>query len=163
MSKSVARVERAALQAGLAVEVVRMPDSTRTAAEAAQACGCDVGQIVKSLIFEGAQSGALILLLVNGAQNVDLSQAERLLGEGLVRADPKRVRAETGFAIGGVAPIGHLCAVVTWIDPALLQHDRVWAAAGAPNAVFAIDPGALRAATGARLLPEGMVTSGKSG
>jgi prolyl-tRNA editing enzyme YbaK/EbsC (Cys-tRNA(Pro) deacylase) len=155
MSKSVKRVEQAATAAGLQVVVQRMPDSTRTASEAAQACGCTVAQIVKSMIFEGAESGALKLLLVSGAHEVDLTRAEALFGERLARADPKRVRAETGFAIGGVAPIGHLSPIETWIDTTLAQHDVVWAAAGAPNAVFRVNPAALKAAAGARDLPLG--------
>ncbi|MFV0473919.1 MAG: YbaK/EbsC family protein [Pikeienuella sp.] len=153
MSKSVRRVQEAAEAAGLSIEILRMPESTRTAAEAAAACGCAVAQIVKSMIFEGADSGALKLLLVSGAHEVDPARAAAVLGEGLSRADPKRVREETGFAIGGVAPIGHLAAIETWMDAALLEHDVVWAAAGAPNAVFSIGPQALRAATGARDLP----------
>jgi prolyl-tRNA editing enzyme YbaK/EbsC (Cys-tRNA(Pro) deacylase) len=150
MSKSVKRVEEAAKASGLEVSILRMPDSTRTAADAAEACGCAVSQIVKSLIFEGADSGALKLLLVSGAHEVDLAQAREQLGEDLARADPKRVRAETGFAIGGVAPIGHLSAIETWMDGALLEHDLVWVAAGAPNAVFCVLPEALKVATGAR-------------
>lgn len=153
MSKSVKRVQQAARDAGLEVEVLRMPDSTRTAAEAAAACGCDVAQIVKSMIFEGAESGALKLLLISGAHDADPARCAELIGETLSRADPKRVRAETGFAIGGVAPIGHLAPIETWMDASLLDHDLVWAAAGAPNAVFSVTPAALRSATGARDLP----------
>lgn len=150
MSKSVKRVETAARGAGLSISVRRMAEGTRTAQDAAAACGCDVGQIVKSMVFEGAESGALKLLLVSGAHDVDLSRAAGLFGEALARADPKRVRAETGFAIGGVAPIGHLSEIETWMDAALLSHDLVWAAAGAPDAVFSVAPAALMEATGAR-------------
>ncbi len=140
MSKSVKRVEDAASRAGLAVTVVRMPESTRTAEEAARACGCDVAQIVKSMIFEGSLSGELKLVLVSGAHDLDLERAAAVLGEDLVRADPKRVRAETGFAIGGVAPIGHLAPIETFMDTSLLAHEVVWAAAGAPDAVFSVAP-----------------------
>mgnify|MGYP000642754242 CR=1 FL=1 len=153
MSKSVKRVEEAARASGLDVNVLRMPDSTRTAAEAAQACGCAVSQIVKSMIFTGVDSGNLKLLLVSGAHDVDLARVRDWIGEGLSRADPKRVRAETGFAIGGVSPIGHLAPIETWMDSSLLGHDLVWAAAGAPDAVFSVAPEALKAATGARDLP----------
>ncbi|UUX48708.1 YbaK/EbsC family protein [Nisaea acidiphila] len=149
MSKSVNRVKAAAEAAGLATEILRMPDSTRTAEEAAAACGCEVAQIVKSLIFKGAESGALKLLLVSGSNQVDLAKATALAGEPLERADPKEVREVTGFAIGGVAPIGHLVPVETWMDEALLGFETVWAAAGAPNAVFETEPLALRDAAGA--------------
>ncbi len=150
MSKSVKRVEQAARAAGLDLNVLRMPGSTRTASDAAQACRCSVSQIVKSMIFLGAESGSLKLLLVSGAHEVDLMQVREIIGEELLRADPKRVRAETGFAIGGVSPIGHLVPIETWIDSSLLGHDLVWAAAGAPDAVFSVAPAALQAATGAR-------------
>ncbi|HHL20569.1 MAG TPA: YbaK/EbsC family protein [Aliiroseovarius sp.] len=149
MSKSITRVEKAAEAAGFEIEILRMPASTRTAAEAARACGCDVAQIVKSLIFERAEDAALVLLLVSGARQVDTGAA--IFGHGLVRADPVRVRAETGFAIGGVAPIGHKVALDVWMDRHLLEHARVWAAAGAPHAVFAVAPDMLLQATGARL------------
>ena len=140
MSKSVARVSAALEAAGLAVEVRRMPESTRTATEAAAACGCAVGQIVKSLVFQGKTSGALKLLLISGAVAADLEKAEAVIGEPLDRADPKEVRRVTGFAIGGVAPVGHLAPIDAWMDETLLAHDVVWAAAGAPNAVFPIAP-----------------------
>lgn len=149
MSKSVNRVKAAAEAAGLETEIVRMPDSTRTAADAAAACGCDVAQIVKSLIFKGGESGEMKLLLVSGANQVDLAKAATLVGEPLERADPNEVRAVTGFAIGGVSPLGHLTPVATWMDESLLGFEKVWAAAGAPNAVFEVTPSALRDAVGA--------------
>ena len=148
MSKSVKRVQAAAEAAGQAIEVIRMPESTRTAEEAAAACGCDVGQIVKSLIFQCAETGGMKLLLVAGDRQADMAKAAAVAGEPLVRADAKRVREETGFAIGGVAPIGHLKPVPTWIDQRLLDHATVWAAAGAPNAVFEIAPQTLVEMTG---------------
>ncbi len=150
MSKSVKRVEETARELGLDIAVLRMPETTATAEDAAKACGCDVAQIVKSLIFEGADSGALKLLLVSGANRVDLEKAAGQVGEPLARADAKRVRERTGFAIGGVAPLGHLTPVETFIDAGLLRHAKVWAAAGAPNAVFEIDPQRLVALTGAK-------------
>ncbi|TDK50008.1 YbaK/EbsC family protein [Antarcticimicrobium luteum] len=155
MSKSTRRVERAAAAAGLDMSVLHMPASTRTAQEAAAACACDVGQIVKSMIFEGVDSGELKLLLVSGRHDVNLDAASGMFDEGLRRADPGRVREETGFAIGGVAPIGHLSAIDTWMDNALLQYPAVWAAAGAPNAVFRVAPDALLRATGARVFHNG--------
>lgn len=155
--KSVDRVKQAAADAGLRIEVLVMPDSTRTAEEAAAACGSETGQIVKSLIFErevaGDGAGGLVLLLIAGDRQADLAAAAQVVGARLRRADPKRVRAETGFAIGGVAPIGHKAPIAVFMDETLLAHDQVWAAAGAPNAVFSVDPAALRAAVDAQLLP----------
>lgn len=143
MSKSVKRVEAALEALGIEAEVVRMPETTRSAADAAAACGCEIGQIVKSLVFEGAESGALKLVLLSGAHELDMAQCEAVFGEALQRADPKRVRAETGFAIGGVSPVGHLAPIETWMDESLLGYAEVWAAAGAPNAVFCVDPARL--------------------
>jgi prolyl-tRNA editing enzyme YbaK/EbsC (Cys-tRNA(Pro) deacylase) len=153
VSSSTDRVAQAAAAAGLAIDVQRMPESTRTADEAARTCGCSVAQIVKSLVFERVDTGALVLLLIAGDRQADLTVAARVVGADLVRADPKRVRAETGFAIGGVAPMGHLVDLPVFIDPSLLDHDAVWAAAGAPNAVFRVDPRALQVATSAVVLP----------
>lgn len=151
MSKSIKRVEQAAITLGLNIDIQTMPDSTRTADDAAQACGCTVAQIVKSLIFEGQDSGKLKLLLVSGAHNVNLDKAAQKFGEALGRADAKKVRAETGFAIGGVSPIGHLTPLETYMDQSLLSFGSVWAAAGTPNAVFEIAPQALCDATKAHL------------
>lgn len=155
MGKSLNRVKQAARDAGLEIEVITLPVSARTAAQAAQGLDCAVGQIAKSLLFEGAATGALKLVLVSGAHDLNLNNAETLFGEALVRADPKRVRSETGFAIGGVAPIGHLCEIETFMDRALLQYRSVWGAGGAPETVFEITPDALLAATGATLFDNG--------
>lgn len=150
MAKSVDRVLQAAAAAGLVIEILKMPASTRTAEDAAAACGCDVAQIVKSLIFKGAESGSLKLLLLSGRHQADMALAAAAIGERLVRADPKRVRVETGFAIGGVAPLGHFTPVPCWMDKTLLTFGTVWAAAGAPDSVFEVDPRALQAAIGAQ-------------
>lgn len=155
MSKSEARVKAAIEALGLDANILHMPASTRTAADAAIACNCDVAQIAKSMIFEGAETGALKLLIVSGAHQVDLDAAPQLFGEALIRADAKRVRKETGFAIGGVAPIGHLTAIETWMEDHLLEFPLVWAAAGTPSAVFSITPDALRTATKASLFTLG--------
>ncbi|MEM6621594.1 MAG: YbaK/EbsC family protein [Pseudomonadota bacterium] len=150
MSKSVKRVTRAAIELGLEIEILRMGASTRTAGDAAAACSCDVGQIVKSLIFK-RQDGALVLLLTPGDHQADLSLAADIAGGALSRADAAEVRERTGFAIGGVSPIGHLESPQVWMDEALFQHAKVWAAAGAPDAVFAVTPEDLRRATGAKI------------
>jgi prolyl-tRNA editing enzyme YbaK/EbsC (Cys-tRNA(Pro) deacylase) len=137
---SLDRVERAAREAGLAIDIRIMAQSTRTAAEAAEACECSVGQIVKSLVFTQVDDDILVLLLVAGDHNVDLAYVSERYGLVLKRADIDRVRRETGFAIGGVAPIGHAAPLRTFMDEALLRHDRVFAAAGRPDAVFAVAP-----------------------
>ncbi len=148
MSKSVKRVARAAEELGLDTRIVRMGETTRTAQDAARACGCAVGQIVKSLIFKGRDSGDLVLLLVSGANRVDLEEASGAIGEPLDRADAGEVRARTGFAIGGVSPIGHLEAPRIWMDGDLIGYPAIWAAAGAPDAVFATTPAELQRITG---------------
>jgi prolyl-tRNA editing enzyme YbaK/EbsC (Cys-tRNA(Pro) deacylase) len=146
----VIKVVEAARTLGLSIAPRVMPASTRTAQEAAAACGCGVAQIVKSLLFTGAASGRGYLLLVSGANRVDERATSALLGEGLARPDAERVRAMTGFAIGGVPPLGHATPSSVWIDEDLLGFDVVWAAAGHPSAVFPIDPKELARATGAR-------------
>jgi prolyl-tRNA editing enzyme YbaK/EbsC (Cys-tRNA(Pro) deacylase) len=150
---NVARVVAAAAAAGLAIEVRRFPAGTRTAQEAARAVGCEVGQIVKSLVF--VADGKPVLALVSGANQLVTDRLAEELGLGgeVRRATGDEVRATTGFAIGGVPPLGHADRLEVIIDPSLLDHEVVWAAAGLPDAVFAVDPVALQRATGARSLP----------
>ena len=148
MSKSLTRVMAALDRAGLVVTVQEMPGLTRTAAEAAVAAGVEIDQIVKSILFQGA-GGRLYLFLTAGGNQVDLTRASELAGEGLGRADAGAVRTITGFAIGGVAPIGHLTALPVWLDPRLLDFPQVWAAAGTPRHIFAIAPEDLYRITGA--------------
>ncbi len=150
VSRSIERVTAAAQRAGLEIVPQEMPSSTRTAMDAAAACGCEVGQIVKSLVFLGKDSGRPYLLLVSGANRVDETAIAAEIGESLVRPDGRQVRELTGFAIGGIPPFGHACAMETLMDPDLDRYANVWAAAGTPHAVFNITPDALRAATGAR-------------
>ncbi len=147
---SVERVKAAAAGLGLLIEPRLMPASTRTAQEAALACGCGVAQIVKSLLFGGAETGRTYLFLVSGSNRVDEKAAKALIGEALRRPDADAVRAATGFSIGGVPPFGHATASPVLIDEDLLGFDLVFAAAGHPNAVFPIDPKALAKATAAR-------------
>ncbi|HEX7488608.1 MAG TPA: YbaK/EbsC family protein, partial [Anaeromyxobacteraceae bacterium] len=131
--------------------VVELPDSARTAAEAAAAVGCTVGQIVKSLLFQGRPSGRAVLVVASGSHRVDERLVATLLGEDLARASADFVREQTGFAIGGVPPIGHARPLVTVVDEALLAHPRIWAAAGHPHAVFALTPDELVRMTGGRV------------
>lgn len=129
-----------------------MPASTRTATDAAAACGCAVGQIVKSLVFRGRSSGKPYLLLVSGANRVDEKSVGAVLGEPLTRPDAQFVRDVTGFAIGGIPPLGHETALATYFDRDLMQYDVVWAAAGTPQAVFAVAPALLADKTGATII-----------
>lgn len=131
---------------GLQIDIVRMEQSTRTAEEAAQACGCSVAQIVKSLVFAGADTGAPYLLLVSGANRVNEKGVAATIGEALKRPDADFVREVTGYAIGGIPPLAHDTPLKTYIDRDLLAFDTVWAAAGTPDSVFEIAPGALVAA-----------------
>jgi prolyl-tRNA editing enzyme YbaK/EbsC (Cys-tRNA(Pro) deacylase) len=150
---SAAKVAAAAESLGLPIAIRLMPATTRTAEEAAAACGTSVGQIVKSLIFEGSESGTPLLLLVSGKNRVDEKAVAARIGEGLKRPDAQRVRDITGFAIGGIPPLGHASALSAYIDPDLLAYEEVWAAAGTPNAVFPVDPNRLASAIGATTLP----------
>lgn len=151
MSKSLKRVETALRAAGVAVDLREFDTSTRTAAEAAAAVGCHVDQIVKSIIFRGGMSGHVVLFLTAGGNRVSDAKASAVAGQPLGKADADLIRAETGFAIGGVAPVGHLSPVRAYLDPRLTDFAEVWAAAGTPRHVFAIAPGDLRRLTGAEL------------
>lgn len=146
MAGSIERVTEAARQAGLEIEVKRMGASTRTSDEAAQQCGCGVAQIMKSLIFQGETGDRLYLFLLQGSSRLSLAKAEALTGEKLKRAEPRLIRDRTGFAIGGVSPIGHTTPVPTYAEEALLDHSFIWAAAGAHDAVFKAEPGKLLSA-----------------
>ena len=134
---------------GLDAEVEELPDSTRTAKEAAAAVGVEVGQIVKSLVF--LCDGKPVLALVAGDNRLDEALLGELAGGQITRADAALVREHTGFAIGGVAPLGSLTPLPVFCDSDLLAHDHVWAAAGAPHAVFRVEPAALAAAAGAQI------------
>lgn len=151
LSASAQRVQAALMAHGLGLTVVELPQSTRTAAEAAAAVGCTVGQIAKSLIFRGRDSGRPVLVIASGSNRVDEKAVAALLGEALAKADADFVRARTGFVIGGVPPVGHLEPPVTFIDEDLLTYDTIWAAAGTPNAVFQLAPSDLAALTGGRV------------
>lgn len=153
MSKSLARVTRALQDAGLMAAPVEMTESTRTAEDAANAVGCVLDQIVKSIVFQGAETGRICLFLTAGGNRVDGAKAAALAGEALVRADADTVRAQTGFAIGGVAPVGMLQPVPVWMDPRLTEFTEVWAAAGTPRHVFASAPADLQRLSGACVAP----------
>ena len=140
MSKSMKRVIAALEAVGHEVNIIAMANETRTAADAAREANCELDQIAKSIIFQGRNSGAIYLFITAGGQRVDAEKASRLAGEQLGRADAAAVRAETGFAIGGVSPIGHITAPSAFFDQTLLRFDVVYAAAGTPHHIFSIAP-----------------------
>ena len=150
MSKSMKRV-RAALEAAGLDPQIRETALARTASDAATAVGCEVDQIAKSIIFRGEEDGQAILFLTAGGNKVDTNKATDLAGEPLGKADAALIRAQTGFAIGGVAPIGHLNPIRAFLDPRLTEFPSVWAAAGTPHHVFAITPAVLLDLTGAQV------------
>ena len=151
LSPSAQKVQDALAALGLTLQVVELPASTRTALDAAQAIGCQVGQIVKSLVFKSKRTDRPILVIASGANRVDEKKVEALIGEPLGKADADFVRQRTGFVIGGVPPLGHAQPLETFIDQDLLQYPWVWAAAGTPNAVFQLDPADLPRMSGGQL------------
>jgi prolyl-tRNA editing enzyme YbaK/EbsC (Cys-tRNA(Pro) deacylase) len=133
--------------------IVRQLDhSTRTASEAAQAVGCQVAQIAKSLVFRGQTSGRPVLVIACGANRVSETRLADLLGEPVVMADPDFVRQNTGFSIGGVPPVGLAAPLAIFIDADLLKFDVIWTAAGTPHAVFPMPPGDLAGLTGGQVV-----------
>jgi prolyl-tRNA editing enzyme YbaK/EbsC (Cys-tRNA(Pro) deacylase) len=145
---SAQRVQEALESIGLPLNVVEMPGTTRTAQEAASAIGCTVAQIAKSIVFRGANTGKPVLVIASGVNRVNEKQIKEKAGERLEKATPEFVRSTTGYAIGGVPPVGFPQPIETWIDEDLLKHSEVWAAAGTPYAVFRLDPKLLPVMTG---------------
>jgi len=153
LSSSARKVQEALTKYGLSCQVVEMPQTTRTAEDAAQAVGSTVGQIVKSLIFRGKQTGKPILVATSGANRVNEKKLAQRLGEPIGKADPDFVRERTGFAIGGVPPAGHASPLEVYIDEDLMQFEEIWAAAGTPRAVFKLTPADLLKITGGTVVP----------
>lgn len=151
MSKSLARVMTALADAGLDITPLELGPETRTAQQAADAAGCALDQIAKSVIFAGAQSGKAILFVTAGGNQVDGAKASALAGEPLGKADATLIRAQTGFAIGGVAPVGHLSPIRGFFDRRLLDFMTIYAAAGTPRHIFPINPHRLLEISGAEL------------
>jgi prolyl-tRNA editing enzyme YbaK/EbsC (Cys-tRNA(Pro) deacylase) len=151
LSPSAQKVQDILKALGFANRVVEMPNTTRTSADAAQAVGCEIGQIVKSIIFKGKQSGRAILVATSGANRVKEKKIAALIAEPIEKPDADFVRAQTGFAIGGVPPVGHTQKIVTLIDEDLLQYGEIWAAAGTSNAVFKLTPAELVKMTGGQV------------
>lgn len=149
MSKSLKRVRRALEEAGVAADVLEMSEGTRTAAAAAEAVKCHLDQIAKSIIFCAETTGEAVLFVTAGGNLVNAVKASAVAGEPLGKADAGLIRTQTGFAIGGVSPVGHLSPIRAWYDPRLMAFDVVYAAAGTPRHLFGIDPRVLMDLAGA--------------
>jgi prolyl-tRNA editing enzyme YbaK/EbsC (Cys-tRNA(Pro) deacylase) len=144
LSASARKVQEALQAHGLTCQVLELSNSARSAGEAAHAIGCRLEQIVKSLVFRGQQTHRPILVIASGGNRVNEQTLSALVSEPVEKANAAFVRQQTGFAIGGVPPVGHAQRLTTFIDEDLLQYDRIWAAAGTPNAVFPLTPADLQ-------------------
>jgi len=151
LSPSVQKVQEALKALGFPNEVMELQSTTRTSSEAAQAVGCRVEQIAKSIVFQGRKTQKPILVIASGSNRVNEKRIAALISESLGKADADYVRNHTGFVIGGVPPIGHLEKLEIFIDEDLLQYEEIWAAAGSPHAVFKLTPSDLIQMTGGRV------------
>ena len=152
LSSSAQRIQDELIKLGYDYTVIEAEESTRTAEEAAARVGCEVGQIVKSLIFQGKSSGKAILILTSGANRVDVKRIKSYANEKIGRADPEFVRECTGFAIGGIPPLGHVRSIETYLDEDLLRYEEIWAAGGTPKAVFKMQASDLSRMTGGKII-----------
>ena len=152
LSKSAQSVQDVLNKKGIEAKVVELPASTRTAEEAAKAIGCQVAQIAKSLIFRTKQTNQPILVLASGINRVNEKTLSRLIGEEIGKADADFTREVTGFAIGGIPPVGHKQVIATYIDEDLLQYEELWAAAGTPNSVFGLKSAVIADLTGGKII-----------
>lgn len=152
LSSSAQKIQDLLNSLGYHYTVIEHAESTRTAQEAADRAGCDLGQIVKSLIFRGKTTNKPILVLTSGANRVDEKLISQYAGESIGRADADFVRAVTGFAIGGIPPIGHLEKMETYLDEDFLQYPMIWAAAGTPNAIFELKTEDLQKMTNGKIV-----------
>ena len=153
LSSSAQKIQEALNNAGFSCEVVEFTESTRTAQEAADKVGCELGQIVKSLIFKGTISNKPVLVLASGVNRVNEELISNYANEKIARADAEYVRSVTGFVIGGVPPIAHQAPMETYIDEDLYLHETIWAAAGTPKAVFLLRPQELEKMTKGKVCP----------
>jgi Cys-tRNA(Pro) deacylase len=152
MSPEAQQVQQALDDFGLEFHVVELPDSTKTAQEAADAIGCELGQIAKSLVFENRDTGDTLLVIASGSNRVDVKRMGRLVGANVRLAPPQYVLEKTGFVVGGVPPVGHPETIPTYIDADLEQYDEIWAAAGTEHAVFRLTPEELREITNGEVI-----------
>jgi prolyl-tRNA editing enzyme YbaK/EbsC (Cys-tRNA(Pro) deacylase) len=141
------RFRRALVARGFGCELVELPQSARTAPQAAAAVGCNVAQIAKSLVFRGRVTGRPVLVIASGANRVNEAMLTELVAEPVDKADAEFTRRHTGFAIGGIPPTCHVERLQTFVDADLLQYPEIWAAAGTPHAVFRLTPDDLRKMT----------------
>ncbi|NGP75468.1 YbaK/EbsC family protein [Balneolaceae bacterium YR4-1] len=147
LSKNAQRVQDALNEHGFEFKVQELPDSTRSAQDAAKAIGCSVPQIAKSIIFRSSQSKNPVLAIVSGSNRADVKKIASHLDEAIEIANADYVKEHTGFPIGGVSPIGHKSSIQTFIDEDLLEFNEIWAAAGTPHAVFKLESKTLPALT----------------
>lgn len=152
LRKSAGRVQEELDRFGLALTVVEMRESTRTSQEAADAVGCRVGQIGKSLIFRGKRTDEPLLVIASGANRVNEKRVGEIAGEPISKPDAEYVLAKTGYAIGGIPPVGHTQKIRCLIDEELFGYEEIWAAAGTPNALFRLTPAQLLAITGGQVV-----------
>ena len=152
LSPSAQKIQDTLNSLGYNYTVIEHTESTRTALEAAERAGCELGQIVKSLIFKGKQSGKPIIVLTSGANRVDEKRIHEYVGEAIGKANADFVRAVTGFAIGGVPPVGYFQKIETYMDEDFLQYETVWAAAGTPNAIFELKTSDLQKMTSGKIV-----------
>lgn len=143
LSATAQRVQSALRELGLSCEVMELAETTRSAKEAAQAIGCQVAQIAKSLVFKGGNTNRPFLVITSGSNRVDEKKLSTLVGEPIEKADADFVREKTGYVIGGVPPLGHVEKIKMFIDEDLMKYTELWAAAGTPHAVFKLAPGDL--------------------
>ncbi|MBP2634822.1 MAG: proS 2 [Firmicutes bacterium] len=152
LGKSAAKIQDELNKYGLELKVVTMNSSTRTCVEAANTIGCEVGQIVKSMIFRGKNTGMPILIVASGNNRINEKKMKEYLGEAVSRPDADFVQTVTGFAIGGIPPIGHISKLTCFIDEDLFEYQEVWAAAGTPFDVFRLTPDQLAAITQGKII-----------
>jgi prolyl-tRNA editing enzyme YbaK/EbsC (Cys-tRNA(Pro) deacylase) len=152
LSPSAQKVQNALRQFEVSCRVVELPGSTRTSKDAAEAVGCKVEQIAKSIVFQGKQSGKPILVVASGSNRISEKKLRDLVAEPVKKADADFVREQTGFVIGGVPPVGHVKPLDIFIDEDLLKYDEIWAAAGTPHAVFRLTPAELVKITASKVV-----------
>ncbi len=152
LSKAARRVRDALIAKGVEARIVELASSTRTVEDAARSIGCQAAQIVKSLIFRTNDTGRPILVLASGVNRVNENGLAEQVGEKITKADADFARETTGFSIGGIPPVGHKQAIITFIDKDLLGYAEVWAAAGTPNAVFCVAPSTLQGITDGKVI-----------
>ncbi|MCL4440190.1 MAG: YbaK/EbsC family protein [Eubacteriales bacterium] len=152
LSSSAQKVQDVLKALGFSHRVMELTQTTRTSVEAAEAVGCEVGQIAKSLVFKSKNLNRPVLIIASGSNRVNEKRIKEYLAEAIGKADADFVRQQTGYAIGGVAPVGHPAQMEIFIDEDLFQNQEIWAAAGNPNALFKLTPADLVKMTGGRVV-----------